>query len=98
MDCETFIDVFVIFCVIAALVCYLYLKKSNFKWFPGQTTTIRGFGTSGNSQNPENIGLAASNFSGGGVILPIEPFTTFTNWGEKTPYNSKRELTLKQAF
>ena len=31
MDCETFIDIFVLFCVIAALACYLFTKKSNFQ-------------------------------------------------------------------
>lgn len=98
MDCETFIDVFVLFCIIAALSCYLFVKKTNYKWFPGQNTTIRGFGTQGNPTNPAELGLAASNFSGGGVVLPVEPYTSFTNWGERTPYNSKRELTLKQSF
>ena len=73
MDCETFIDVFVLFCIIAALVCYLFVKKTNYKWFPGQTTTVRGFGTQGNPTNPANLGLAASNFSGGGVVLLLNP-------------------------
>lgn len=93
MDCETFIDVFVLFCIITALICYLFAKKSNYK-----STTVRGFGTQGDTQNPAELGLAASNFSGGGVTLPVEPYTSFTNWGEKNPYNSRRELTLKQAF
>jgi hypothetical protein len=97
-NCEKFIDLFVLFCIIAALVSFLY-TKSNYKWFPGQKSTVRGFGTGGDPTNVSaKIGIAASNFSGGGVTLPVEPFTTFTKWGDPTPYNSRRELTLKQAF
>lgn len=98
MDCEKFIDIFVLFCIIAGLSSYLYTKKSNYKWFPGQKSTVRGFGNIGHATNVSNIGIVASNFSGGGVNLPVEPFTTFTKWGEPNPYNSRRELSLKQAF
>ena len=88
MDCETFIDLFVLFCIIAALTCFITTKKSNYK-------RPSGLNTQG---NPAELGLAASNFSGGGVVLPVEPYTSFTEWGERTPYNSRRELTLKQSF
>ena len=98
ISCETFIDVFILFCIVTALTFYLFTKKSNFKRFSGQKTTIRGFGTQGNPTNPAELGLAASNFSGGGVVLPVENYTSFTKWGEVNPYNSQRELTLKQSF
>jgi hypothetical protein len=91
MDCETFIDVFIILCVIVGLGLYFH-KQGNKSTFV-QTTNIRGFGTGGNPQNPGELGLVASNFSGGGVQLPVEYYTSYTN-----PYNSRRELTLKQAF